>query len=875
VEATSLVIWQVRRPARSLPSVLLAAWLAISLVSIPVALIDASLGAPAAPAAAGEALSPADWTQLNDLLYTAQPIDGGAHFRNHASDLGGSLTAAGMGVSTDAGEVTIGLVGLGRGAALAPITSSATPVLAGTRATLAHHAAGVAVSEWWVNRPAGLEQGFTLNERPTGEGALRLGLRLGGSLSPALVAPDTVAFAGSGLTYAGLLAWDATGRQLATHFELAGSELAVVVDDAAALYPLTIDPTLSQQAYLKASNTGAADFFGWSVAVSGDTIVVGAWQEDSNAVGIDGDGANNLASGSGAAYVFTRSGGTWSQQAYLKASNTGAGDGFGGSVAVNGDTIVVGAGAEDGASNSASDSGAAYVFTRSGSTWSQQGYLKAFNLGTGDYFGHSVAVSGDTIVVGARLEDSNAIGIDGEGFNDSASDSGAAYVFTRSDFYGRWSQQAYLKASNTGADDYFGYSVAVSGDTIVVGAYTEDSNAIGIDGNGASNDSSDSGAAYVFTRSGSTWSQQAYLKAFNTGTGDGFGVSVAVSGDTIVVGAYGEDGASNDADSSGAAYVFARSAGTWSQQAYLKASNTGADDHFGHSVAVSGATIVVGAYNEDSNAIGVDGNGASNDASDSGAAYVFTRSGGTWSQQAYLKASNTGTQDSFGASVAVSGDTIAVGSYSEDSSETDIDGNGANNDAIDSGAAYAFHDADCLVPPFTDVPVDHPFCAEIKWMKVMGISTGFGDGTYRPSIAVTRQAMSAFMARLAKANPGPCPEPPFSDVPVDHPFCREIRWMKANNISAGFPDNTYRPSIAVSRQAMSAFMARLVGATLTTCTTPPFSDVPVDHPFCREIKWMKANNVSTGFPDDTYRPSLAVSRQAMSAFMQRVAPLLP
>jgi FG-GAP repeat len=457
---------------------------------------------------------------------------------------------------------------------------------------------------------------------------------------------------------------------------------------------------ISQQAYLKASNTGAEDFFGGSIAVSGDTVVVGAAGESSNAVGVNGNQADNSAIISGAAYVFVRSGGVWSQQAYLKASNTGGrdnfstspvGDVFGGSVAISGDTIIVGAAREDSnavgvngnqADNSASDSGAAYIFVRRSGAWSQQAYLKASNTGANDYFGFSVAISGETVVVGAYIEDSAAVGVNGNQTNDLSYNSGAAYVFVRNG--GDWSQQAYLKASNTGANDYFGTSVAISGDTVVIGAYGEESSALGVNGDQTNDLSSDSGAAYVFERSSGTWSQQAYLKASNNAANDYFSNSIAVSGDTIVVGAYREGSnalgvngnqADNSAEFSGAAYVFVRSGITWSQQAYLKASNTEANDYFGNSVAVSGDTVVVGAAAESSNAVGVNGNQADNNAYFSGAAYVFVRSGISWSQQAYLKASSTGWGYRFASSVAVSGDTFLVGAGGVDSS---------------SGAAYIF-----------------------------------------------------------------------------------------------------------------------------------------------------------------------------------------
>ena len=447
----------------------------------------------------------------------------------------------------------------------------------------------------------------------------------------------------------------------------------------------------TQQAYVKASNTGASDGFSRSVAISGDTMVVGAPLEDSAATGVDGDQSDNSASGSGAVYVFTRSGDTWSQQAYLKASNAGAGDQFGLAVAIDGDTVVVGArdedssGVGDPADNSAVGSGAAYVFARSGGTWSQEAYLKASNAGAGDQFGYSLAISGDTVVVGAPEEDSSATGVNGGQADNSALSSGAGYVFVRSG--GTWSQQAYLKASNTEQGDTFGSAVSIDGDTVGVGAPDEDSSATGVDGDQADNSALQAGAGYVFTRSGGVWSQQAYLKASNIGGLDAFGFAVAVAADTVVVGAPDED---SSAVESGAAYVFTRSGGTWSQQAHLKASNPGNFDHFGAVLAISGDTVVAGAVLEDSSATGIDGDQADNSAVESGAAYVLVRSGGVWSQQAYLKASNTETGDVFGASLAISGDTVVAAAPGESSNATGVDGDQSDNSAPGSGAAYVF-----------------------------------------------------------------------------------------------------------------------------------------------------------------------------------------
>jgi hypothetical protein len=462
----------------------------------------------------------------------------------------------------------------------------------------------------------------------------------------------------------------------------------------------------SQQTYVKASNTDPNDIFGESVAISGDTLVVGAVGESSNATGVGGNQADNSATGAGEVYVFTRSGNAWSQQAYVKASNTDANDNFGESVAISGDTLVVGAPGESSnatgvggnqADNSAAGAGAAYVFTRSGSAWSQQAYLKASNTDAGDSFGGFVAIDVDTVVVAASAEASNATGVGGNQADNSAAGAGAAYVFTRGG--STWSQQAYIKASNTDAGDRFARSVALSGDTLVVGARAEASNATGVNGNQADNSAADAGAAYVFTRSGSTWSQQAYLKASNTDAGDRFGAAVAVSGDTLVVGAWKESSnatgvggnqADNSASQAGAAYVFTRSGSTWSQQAYMKASNTDAGDNFGYAVAISGDTLVVGAPGESSSATGVGGDQADNSAAVAGAAYLFTRSGTTWTQEAYVKASNTDPNDAFGETVAISDDTLAVAALGESSDATGVGGNQADNCDANAGAVYAF-----------------------------------------------------------------------------------------------------------------------------------------------------------------------------------------
>jgi hypothetical protein len=306
--------------------------------------------------------------------------------------------------------------------------------------------------------------------------------------------------------------------------------------------------------------------------------------EDSAATGVstDGSGENdNTASGSGAVYVFSRSGGAWSQQVYVKASNTEGGDvfGFAVSLSTDGNTLAVGADGEDSAAtngsgeddNTAINSGAVYVFSRNGGVWEQHAYLKASNSEEFDGFGHAVSLSsdGNTLAVGAFVEDSAATGVssDGSGEDDNtARGSGAVYVFSRSD--GLWSQQAYVKASNTGASDQFGDAVKLSGNgnILAVGTNWEDSAATGTrtDGSGeADNTARSAGAVYVFSRNGGTWSQQAYVKASNTGEGDQFGFAVSLSGDgnILAVGANEEGSTATGISAGGSTNNSARDAG--------------------------------------------------------------------------------------------------------------------------------------------------------------------------------------------------------------------------------------------------------------------------------------------------------------------------
>jgi hypothetical protein len=459
-------------------------------------------------------------------------------------------------------------------------------------------------------------------------------------------------------------------------------------------------------------------------------MAIGAPNESSGAKGINGDQSDTSLYSSGAVYVFTRSGNNWAQQAYVKASNPGMSDEFGHVVVLSADGNTMAVSAYFEASNAtgingnqADDSipqaGAVYVFTRRGTTWSQQAYLKASNtgragttdeFGDGDQFGFSVAISddGNTIAVGANAEDGAAAGINGNQADDSKQSAGAVYIFTRAG--STWAQQAYVKPANPDPGDQFGYAVSLSadGNTLGVGCFDEGGGSRRINGPYDTNRNG-SGAVDVFTRSGATWTQQAYIKASNAEAGDSLGVSVAISddGNTLVAGSLDEDcmatgvnppqpcdydRASNT--SVGAAYVFVRAGTTWTQQAYVKASNTGKDDWFGSRLALSGdgSTLAADAQLEDSSARGINGKQDDDSAQEAGAVYVFARTGTTWTQQAFVKGSNTEAFDEFGSAVALSrdGKTMAVGARAERSAAKGINGNQGDNSAAEAGAVYVF-----------------------------------------------------------------------------------------------------------------------------------------------------------------------------------------
>ncbi|CAK2349655.1 hypothetical protein VCRA2110O176_480014 [Vibrio crassostreae] len=320
----------------------------------------------------------------------------------------------------------------------------------------------------------------------------------------------------------------------------------------------------------------------------------------------------------------------------------------------------------------------------------------------------SLSSDGNTLAVGARRESSNGVGVNsGAESDNSMGASGAVYLFRFTG--GTWTQEAYLKASNAGKNDYFGEAVSLSsdGNTLAVGARRESSNGAGVNsGAEADNSTRNAGAVYIFRFTGGTWAQEAYLKASNSDESDQFGSAVSLSSDshTLAVGSPGEDSngvgvnsggeADNSASYSGAVYLFRFTGGTWVQEAYLKASNAEEGDSFGEAVSLSsdGNTLAVGGGGEGSNGAGGSAE-ADNSASGSGAAYLFRFTGGTWVQEAYLKASNAEEDDSFGDVVSLSsdGNTLAVGARRESSDGVGVNsGAEANNSASASGAVYVY-----------------------------------------------------------------------------------------------------------------------------------------------------------------------------------------
>ena len=524
--------------------------------------------------------------------------------------------------------------------------------------------------EWYENRPSGLEHGFTLKERPLSgksDDALRLVTEVGGDLrveaeadGQGLILTDEKR--NEILRYKNLKVWDAAGNRQIARMKVSDRQVWLEVEDANAKYPLTIDPTFVEAAKIVPSDGAEFDMFGQAIAISGDTVVIGG--------GADDDNGNN----SGSAYVFVRDGSNWTLQQKLLPAEVEAEDWFGNWVDIDGETIVVSSSLDDDLGNNA---GAAYVFVRSGTVWTQQQKLLPSDGADGDQFSQkAVAISGDTIVCGNGGDDDNGIV------------SGSAYVFVRNG--GVWTEQQKLLPLDGVAQDLFGSSADIDGDTIIVGAY-------GNDDNGSS-----SGSAYIFVRNGAVWTEQQKLLPSDGTANDIFGDRVAISGDTALIGAYWDD--ANGAET-GSAYVFVRSGAVWSQQQKLLPSDPETGNRFGQSIAISGDTVVIGAY-------------LNNDmGNDSGSAYVFTRSGTVWSEQQKLLPSDGAENDAFGIGTAVLGNTIIVGAFGDDD----------NGQA--SGSAYVFE-----IPSPNQAPVAQ--CRNVQVTLASGTAVtadaDINDGSFDP-----------------------------------------------------------------------------------------------------------------------------------------------
>lgn len=565
------------------------------------------------------------------------------------------------------------------------------------------------VTEWFVNGPAGLQQGWTLAERPEGDSELELVLT---SSRDVAVAADGGSVTSGAYRYGGLLAYDATGRELDARMEAAPGGLVLRVDDEGAIYPVVVDPFLSESR-LTASDVAVNDNLGFSLATSADggTIAAGTYLNNGNR---------------GAVYVYVRPGAAWpvaaTQSARLTASDGELNDYLGWSVAMSADggTIAAGARGDD------NSRGSIYVYIRPGATWpvsaTQTTKLTASDAVQVSYLGISVSVSGN----GATI----AAGAPGD-----ASNQGAVYVFVKPGtiWPANANQTAKLAASDGTTGDRLGTSVAVSSDGATIAA-------------GASGDDSNRGSAYVYIRPGATWpatiSQTAKLTASDGVADDQLGSSIALSGDggTVAAGAVGDD------TSRGAAYVYVRPGAAWpataTQIAKLTASDGVQVNYLGNSIAVStdGGTIAAGAHGADVYR---------------GAVYVFIRPGGVWpttaTQTAKLTANDGAANDSLGISVAVSGDgsTIAGGAQGDDSGRGSISVFATGPPTLGPAGLAAFGSSPAILGQPT------LFAAAVTTGTASAFSWSFGDaspGGSGPIVQHTYAAPGAYTATVTASN---------------------------------------------------------------------------------------------------------------------------
>lgn len=570
-----------------------------------------------------------------DRAYWVRGLSG----RNPAQRLRAGFTHTGVTVGSGPGRIGLRLEEFGR-AGTTHSLEGASPRVSKNRVRYDHGP----LREWYANGPLGLEQGFDLARRPAGgRGPVTLALGVSGNLT-ARLDRRSVLFSGDGvkLRYAGLAASDARGRPLRAWLGLSAGRLLLRVDDRTASYPVHVDPFIQQAELTAADDPG--DELGYSVAVSGDTIVAGAPYHNGDR---------------GAAYVFVKPTAGWAnattQTAFLTASDAVAGDFLGYSVAVSGDTIVAGAPRRNG------NAGAGYVFVKPAGGWvnaTQTAELTPSDVANTSVPADSVAVSGDTVVVGLP------------GYSTGQ---GAAYVYVKP--ASGWvdaTQTAKLTASDGVANDELGSAIAISDNTVVAGAPRH---------------ASAKGAAYLFLMPPGGWAnatETSELTASDGAANDFFGSSVATSAGTVVAGSGNHAVGANA--SQGAAYLFVMPTGGWpssaTQTSELTASDGAAHDGLGYPVAISGNTVVAGAEGRNS---------------EQGAAYFFVRPAGGWpasvSQTGKLTASDGVVGDGFGIGVGISGDTIVGSAEYRDSGHGALyvfarPGSSVSIDSPQNGATY-------------------------------------------------------------------------------------------------------------------------------------------------------------------------------------------
>jgi FG-GAP repeat len=547
----------------------------------------------------------------NASAYQVNAKGGQLHAENPKQTMAADFSARGLDLQVDGARCHISFLRSGYG-------ESGKPIVPQGRSNRAEYRRGDFI-EWYVNGPEGLEQGFTLNKPPAGSGrkAVTFALMISGDLTAEQRGKNELALVDSSgaakIRYRGLAAYDATGKELSASLQLEGNRVLLSVDDRKAQYPVTLDPWI-QTAELTSSDGRANDAFGNAVAISGQTIVVGA---PAHTVG------SNQAQG--AAYVFVEPATGWAnmvETAELTASDGAANTGFGSSVAISGGTIVIGAtGATVGGNPY---QGAAYVFVRPAGGWSsmtQAAKLTASDGTVDAAFGESVTISANTVVVGSPYVTIN-----------SQMQQGAAYVFVEPS--GGWSdmtETAELTSSNGTTGDIFGVSVAINGAAVLVGA------------SGATvNGNASQGAAYIFSEPGGGWTsttETARLTASDGLAASYFGSSVGLLGNTAVVGA--------PSDFVGSVYVYVQPSGGWTdmtQTAELSSSNVSSKLLLGSSVSISSNVIVAGAVGS--------GNGSN---PNQGAVYFYQEPVGGWAnmtQTAIWTASDGVGGDYFGRSVS-------------------------------------------------------------------------------------------------------------------------------------------------------------------------------------------------------------------------------